>query len=233
MQLIKTFQFEAAHRTPWHDDTARLHGHSFQVDVVVEGPLDSELGWVVDYAEITRLFEPLFAQLDHRALNDVEGLTDPSLDGVRHWIKDRLQPGLPILKDVQVSIIGDEVYSPRLQTRDMKLDLPERIRFGFEAAHALTRLPADHKCHAMHGHSFLVEVASSDNKTLTVNLQTLYDRLDHRCLNDISGLENPTSEVVSQWIWNELTDIRSDIQAVIVAETCTAKCVYRGKQNMG
>ncbi len=229
MQLIKTFQFEAAHRTSWHGDPVRLHGHSYRVDVIVEGPLDAELGWVVDYAEITRLFEPLFAQLDHRTLNDVDGLGDSSLSGISRWIENGLRSDLPILKDVQVSIVGDEVYSPRLESRDATLGLPERVRFGFEAAHALTKLPSDHKCHAMHGHSFLVEVASSDNATLTANLQTLYDRLDHRCLNDISGLENPTSEEVSRWVWSELTDIRSDIKAVVVAETCTAKCVYRGE----
>ena len=74
MRLIKTFRFEAAHATPWRDDPSHLHGHSFQVEVAVAGPCDETLGWVMDYGEIGRAFEPLFGRLDHRFLNDVDGL---------------------------------------------------------------------------------------------------------------------------------------------------------------
>jgi 6-pyruvoyltetrahydropterin/6-carboxytetrahydropterin synthase len=229
MQLIKTYQFEAAHTTSWQGNDACLHGHSYEVAVVVEGPLDPTLKWVMDYGEISESFAPLFKLLDHKSLNDVEGLSKPTIAELEHWIYHRLKSDIAQLTDIHVRVLGDQVFAPSLQGFNKVMNLPERIRFGFEAAHALPELPPEHKCRTMHGHSFEVDVAVTDNSSLAPNLQTIYDRLDHKCLNDIAGLENPTSEEISRWIWKELKPVRSDLKTVIVAETCTARCVYHGE----
>jgi 6-pyruvoyltetrahydropterin/6-carboxytetrahydropterin synthase len=229
LDLIKTMQFEAAQRSPYADDPARLHGHSYTLDLVVEGPLDQEQGWVMDYADISKAFAPIYNQLDHQTLNDLDGIQDTTLPALRDWIFTHTKARIPLLKSVHVEIAGDCAFAPATLQADERSQLPDRIRFGFEAAHALTQLPPDHKCYTMHGHSFQVDVAARDLTTLTNDLQALYDGLDHRCLNDIQSLEQPTSEVLSIWIWNTLAETRDDLTAVMVAETCTARCIYHGQ----
>ncbi len=102
LELRKTFQFEAAHLLPNLPDDhkcRRLHGHSFKVDVVVEGECDPQLGWVMDYADISANFDPLWRQLDHYYLNEIVGLENPTSENIAIWIWDRLGPGLPLLSD--------------------------------------------------------------------------------------------------------------------------------------
>lgn len=229
IDLVKTYQFEAAHATPWENDPARLHGHSFEVEVVVGGACGDESGWLMDYADISDCFDPVFRKLDHKTLNDVDGLDDVTIRGIARWIRDELAPGLPLLKDVHLSVRGDQIYAPKLLHRDTVHDLSERIRFSFEAAHALPKLPPDHKCHTMHGHSFSVEAGADEAEQLTPVLHRIHETLDHRCLNDIAGLENPTSEQLGRWIWREVVESVSGLSVVVVAETCTARCIYRGK----
>ncbi len=106
MDLRKTFQFEAAHllpRLPKTHKCRRLHGHSFKVDVIVSGNCDPELGWVMDYADITKAFKPLWEQLDHNYLNDIRGLENPTSENIARWIWQRLKPRLPILTSVEVA----------------------------------------------------------------------------------------------------------------------------------
>ncbi len=106
MELRKTFQFEAAHHLlhlPEDHKCRRLHGHSFQVDVLVDGPCDPQLSRVMDYAEISQAFKPLWEQLDHHYLNEIEGLKNPTSERVALWIWDRLRPTLPLLKEVVVA----------------------------------------------------------------------------------------------------------------------------------
>lgn len=228
VELVKHFTFEAAHSTPWHDDPARLHGHSFVVDLVVAGECDPNLGWLVDYAEITQHFDDLYDQLDHKTLNEVAGMRDVTCPGIRAWLIERLRPRVPLLKDVRVTIRGECTFAPKLLHADRVHDLPERVRFGFEAAHALRRLPATHKCHTMHGHSFLVDVAASRADTLAPALQEIRERLDHGCLNDVLRLDNPTSEETARWIWNALAPTLENLHMVSIAETCTSICTYYG-----
>lgn len=105
MRVHKTFQIEAAHRlpnVPTGHKCARLHGHSFRVDVEVEGPIDPTLGWVMDFADIKAAFAPLFDALDHRCLNDVEGLDNPTSENLARWIWQRLAPRLPLLSRITV-----------------------------------------------------------------------------------------------------------------------------------
>lgn len=106
MELRKTFQFEAAHRLPLLPPAHkcwRLHGHSFQVDIVVAGECDPKLGWLMDYADISEAFRPLWEQLDHRYLNEVDGLDNPTSENLAVWIWDRLRPRLPLLTEVVVA----------------------------------------------------------------------------------------------------------------------------------
>lgn len=106
MELRKTFQFEAAHRLPLLPATHkchRLHGHSFRVEIAIEGPCDPQLGWVMDYAEIKDAFRPLALQLDHHYLNEIPGLENPTSENLAIWIWDRLKPSLPLLTCVEVA----------------------------------------------------------------------------------------------------------------------------------
>jgi len=105
MRLHKTFQIEAAHRLPYvpaGHKCARMHGHSFRITVHVEGPLDPVLGWVVDFADVKAAFAPLFDALDHRCLNEVEGLENPTSERLAIWIWQRLKPRLPLLSRVGI-----------------------------------------------------------------------------------------------------------------------------------
>lgn len=120
----------------------------------------------------------------------------------------------------------------------MHLEL--RKIFQFEAAHLLPLLPENHKCRRLHGHSFQVEVVVAgkcdpklgwvmDYADISAAFKPLCERLDHYYLNEIPGLENPTSENVAAWIWQQLKPKLPLLSEIVVAETCTARCVYRGK----
>ena len=106
LELRKTFQFEAAHLLPHLPDghkCRRLHGHSFRAEIVVEGVADPKLGWVMDYADISGAFKPLWEKLDHRYLNEVPGLENPTSENIAFWIWERLKPALPQLSEVVVA----------------------------------------------------------------------------------------------------------------------------------
>src|SRR5512145_1016294 len=105
MELAKTFRFEAAHHlpnVPADHKCRRVHGHSFRVTVRVTGPVDAASGWVMDYADIARAFEPVRLRLDHHDLNTVEGLANPTSEHVARWIWERLAPALPGLTSLTV-----------------------------------------------------------------------------------------------------------------------------------
>ena len=120
----------------------------------------------------------------------------------------------------------------------MRVELTRDYRF--EAAHRLPLVSPDHKCARMHGHSFRIEVAVGgevDPKTgwlidfgdITAAVEPLLrQELDHRSLNDVPGLENPTSEHLCRWLWERLRPRFDGLIAITVHETCTARCTYRG-----
>ena len=106
VELRKTFQFEAAHKlpnVPADHKCARLHGHSFRVEVVVSGECDPRLGWLMDYADISEAFKPLLDRLDHYYLNEIPGLENPTSENLARWIWDRLKPKVPLLSEVMVA----------------------------------------------------------------------------------------------------------------------------------
>ncbi|HEY9035419.1 MAG TPA: 6-carboxytetrahydropterin synthase QueD [Pseudomonadales bacterium] len=105
MDIFKEFHIEAAHRLPHVPDDhkcARLHGHSFHVTVQVSGPIGADTGWVMDFADIKTAFAPIFDALDHRYLNDIAGLENPTSEHMARWIWQRLLPALPQLSAVSI-----------------------------------------------------------------------------------------------------------------------------------
>ena len=104
--LEQELRFEAAHKlpnVPRDHKCARLHGHSFRVVLAVAGPVQPDVDWLIDYADIHKAWRPLYDQLDHRYLNDVEGLANPTSENLARWIWQRLRPELPQLCRVTVS----------------------------------------------------------------------------------------------------------------------------------
>ncbi|HET7300073.1 MAG TPA: 6-carboxytetrahydropterin synthase QueD [Oleiagrimonas sp.] len=105
MDIYKQFTIEAAHRLPNVPEghkCARLHGHSFGVEIRVGGEPDPVTGWVMDFADIKAAFAPIFERLDHHYLNDVEGLENPTSEVLARWIWRQLAPRLPGLSEVLV-----------------------------------------------------------------------------------------------------------------------------------
>lgn len=114
--------------------------------------------------------------------------------------------------------------------------------FTFEAAHRLPAVPEGHKCGRLHGHSFRVEVFVSgpvgeqsgwviDFAEIKQKVDPIQKQLDHYYLNEIEGLENPTSEVLARWIWKRLKSELPGLSRIILRETCTSGCVYEGKDD--
>lgn len=104
-EIWKEFTLEAAHRLPRVPEghkCARLHGHSYRITVHVRGPVDRGTGWVRDFGEIKEAFAPVEEALDHRYLNEVEGLENPTSENLARWIWERLEPSLPGLSRVVI-----------------------------------------------------------------------------------------------------------------------------------
>ena len=113
--------------------------------------------------------------------------------------------------------------------------------FIAEAAHRLPHVPAGHKCGRLHGHSFRIRLTVSgepdpvsgwvqDFSDIKAAFAPIYAQLDHNYLNDIPGLENPTSEVLARWIWDQAKPLLPLLSAVEIFETCTSGCRYTGPQ---
>jgi len=106
MEIFKVFHIEAAHRLPnlpAEHKCSRLHGHSFRVEIHVSGPLDPKTGWIMDFADLKLAFNPVFEMLDHRYLNDVAGLDNPTSENLARWIWRKLKPALPGLSKVVIA----------------------------------------------------------------------------------------------------------------------------------
>ena len=112
-------------------------------------------------------------------------------------------------------------------------------KFTFEAAHRLPNVPPEHKCARLHGHSFSVRLTVNgpvdeksgwvmDFAAIEEAFAPVLAKLDHNYLNEIEGLQNPTSENIARWIWREVEDRLDNLQLVEVDETCTSRCAYWG-----
>lgn len=112
--------------------------------------------------------------------------------------------------------------------------------FRFEAGQTLPKVPAGHKCANFHGHSFMVQVSVEgavdpetgwlyDHALIGDAMRPLLDQLDHAYLNEIAGLENPTIENMARWFWEKLAPQCPGLCEIVIHETPTARCIYRGK----
>jgi 6-pyruvoyltetrahydropterin/6-carboxytetrahydropterin synthase len=105
VRLFRELRFEAAHRLPRVPEghkCARLHGHSFKIELAVFGPVNPETGWLIDFGEIDLLWQPLHDRLDHNYLNEIEGLENPTSENLARWLWQRLKPAIPQLERVIV-----------------------------------------------------------------------------------------------------------------------------------
>lgn len=106
MRIVKSMSFDAAHYLD-HDPNARpyarLHGHSFIMEVAIEGNPQADTGWIVDFGEVDDALKELHEALDHRLLNEIEGLERPTLENICQWAAKRLKARFPGLSEVRVS----------------------------------------------------------------------------------------------------------------------------------
>ena len=105
MTITQSFTFEAAHHLPHVPEThrcRRLHGHSYRVELRLSGEVDSHTGFVVDFFNVEKSFQPLLERLDHHLLNEIDGLENPTAENIALWIFDRVKPELSQLDSVKV-----------------------------------------------------------------------------------------------------------------------------------
>lgn len=114
--------------------------------------------------------------------------------------------------------------------------------FTVEAAHRLPHVPVGHKCGRLHGHSFRIELHVSgavgersgwiiDFSDIKACFRPVHELLDHNFLNEVPGLENPTSENLAKWLWDRIKPELAQLSAVIVRETCTSGAIYKGEES--
>ena len=209
----------------------RLHGHSFLAKVQTRLPA----GWGrFPGGEVDALREQLaqcIAPLDYQLLN--EHLAQPTDENLARWLRARL--GLPGIEEIGIQSTAHE---------GVDLDRNEQAhiwrRYIFESAHRLPNVRRGHKCGRMHGHGFAVILhAVVDLRKRDIGID--YDQLDARwaplhaelhqaCLNDIPGLENPTSELIGSWIWQRLKPALPELSWVTVYETATCGAHFDGER---
>ena len=105
MDIFKVFTVEAAHRLPHVPEghkCARLHGHSFRIELHLSGPVDPQAGWVMDFADVKAAFKPIYERLDHHYRSDIPGLENPTSEQLAKWIWDQAKPLLPLLSAIVV-----------------------------------------------------------------------------------------------------------------------------------
>ena len=105
MDISRVFTVEAAHQlpnVPRGHKCGRLHGHSFKIEIYVSGPVGAETGWITDFADLQKIFQPIYDKLDHSYLNEIEGLQNPTCENLVRWIWASLKPLLPHLSRIAV-----------------------------------------------------------------------------------------------------------------------------------
>lgn len=224
--------FEAACQVnclPAGHRAARLHGHSFLGEVRASLPQDWAPFPGAEVDTLTQHLQQCVAPLDYSHLND--SIVLPTDENIARWIRKRLNvPGIEAVGIQSTSHSG------------VDLDALDHAhvwrRYVFQSAHQLPNVPSGHKCGRMHGHGFEVILhADQDLGTRDLSIDydhldalwaPLYAELDHACLNDITGLENPTSENISAWIWTRLKPLLPELSWVTVYETGSCGAHFDG-----
>jgi 6-pyruvoyltetrahydropterin/6-carboxytetrahydropterin synthase len=226
--------FEGARQVnvlPLGHRSRRLHGHSFLAKLRCALPTD----WVAfSGGEVAQLRERLNAQvaaLDYRHLN--EQLPQPTDENIARWLREKL--ALPGIEQVGIQSTAHEGVD-----LDAAGDAHVWRRYVFQAAHRLPHVPLGHQCGRMHGHGFEVIVhANADIGTRDLAIDydhldalwaPLHAQLDHACLNDLPGLDNPTSEQLCRWLWQRLRPLLPELSWVTVYETASCGANFDGQR---
>jgi len=226
-------RFEAARQitsAPGNHPQHRLHGHGFTVQARCSLPPAWGHFAGSEVQQLRSAIESCTAPLDHQLLNDQ--LANPTDAHLAHWFAQ--QAALPGVRQLRLQ------STPH---RGVDIDAADHAhlwrRFVFQSAHVLPQVPAGHKCGRMHGHGFEVvlhadasmagamALAHDDIDAAWAPLQAL---LDHACLNDLPGLANPTSEVLSSWIWARLQPQLPALSSVTVYETASCGAIFDGQR---
>ena len=228
--------FESARRIPQAPEGSRanrLHGHSFRASLRVGAlPTDDEGGVLAPFAgsEVDALrqrLEERIAPLDYQLLND--HLAVPTDENVARWIRERVQ-----LQNIQ------RVGLQSRRNQGVDLDARDRAqiwrRYEIQAAHRLPNVAPGHKCGRMHGHSFAITLHANASENAgpvdCVLLDELWaplrQQLHYACLNDIPGLQNPTSEWLAHWIWGRIHRQLPALCSVSVRETASSGAHFDG-----
>lgn len=233
LHYLAAAPFEAARQVailPEGHRSRRLHGHSFLARVRADLPPDWAPYPGGEGGALAGALTAAVQDLDYRYLN--ERLDIPTDENLARWIRAQLPvPGLASVGVRSTLDTGAELNG----TDHCHL----WHRFRFEAAHRLPQVPPGHQCGRMHGHGFEV-ILHADQDLVGQDMGVDFDylitlwaplqaELHHGCLNDIPGLENPTSELLARWIWERLKPVLPALSWVSVYETVTAGCHYDGE----
>lgn len=236
LYYLATVPFESACQIDILDSqhrAARLHGHSYKASVRV--PLENSetdrepVGFLREHLQ--KIIEPL----NYSLLND--HLAAPTDENLIRWIRKKTALS-------GIDRIGIQSTSDSGADMDSNGDAHIWRRYRFEAAHQLPHVPSGHPCGRMHGHGFEVIIhanqslqlgdAEADMGVAFEQIDSywlpIHEQLDYACMNDIAGLENPTSEVLADWIWQQLKPRFRELSWVTVYETHTSGCNYNGQQ---
>lgn len=208
-----------------------LHGHSFVARVRAELPAEWAAFPGDETDALRHRLSDCVAPLDYSSLN--ENVAVPTDENLARWVREQLDvPG--------VESIG--IQSTRDQGADIDANNNVHVwrRFRFEAAHQLPNVPEGHQCGRMHGHGFEVILHANQDlgeRDMGVDFDRLdevwapiHDQLHYACLNDFPGLDNPTSEMLSCWLWDRIKPVLPELSWVTVYETITAGCHYDGQR---
>ncbi len=105
MTIFKEFNFDSAHFLPNVPDGYKckgIHGHTYRMTIYFEGDLDEQFGWVIDFAEIKNEVNPIIKSIDHKLLNDIEGLENPTCEVIAIWIWNKIKQRIPLLCRIEL-----------------------------------------------------------------------------------------------------------------------------------
>ena len=224
-------RFEAARKAVGisaNSPSNRLHGHSFIAKFRAELPDDATEDSAIDY--FSRLATSTVSPLDYDLVNNhIEVPTDEN-------IARYLRTNFPIPRIDLISVQSTLAQGAQIDSNEV---LHVWQKFRFEAAHKLPNVAPGHQCGRMHGHGFEIIIHAEqtmNGQSLSLEYehiqrkwQPLQLQLHNACLNEIDGLENPTSEMISKWIWDKMKQELPSLSWVSVFETVTAGCHYNGK----
>ena len=105
MEIFKSFTFDSAHFLPNVHDGHKckaIHGHTYRLVVYIDGPLDPHLGWVMDFADLKKVVDPIVKRLDHHLMNEIPGLENPTCEQIAVWIWDQVKPHVPLMSKIEL-----------------------------------------------------------------------------------------------------------------------------------